>query len=195
MTEEISNIFLARQRKLLLERLLEGDHVLLHIAPTFEGVKIPESLQRQQSVTLKVSWKFQGKMELKATCVSALLKFSEGYRLCEIPYGAIWAVTDESGKSMMLADNSKPSSAQNGQPEKSSTSKLAESASEPATALIDDETEGGSFFKDSVSKDSATKDTAAEPGADSSDSASGSTKSATPKSKKSNLKTMLRRVK
>jgi hypothetical protein len=81
----------------LIDKLLHGDHLLVHLNPNFEGVVIPQELQGVPTVTLKLSRLFRGGMELLPAKVEANLLFGSAYFQCIIPYEAIWGVTSESG--------------------------------------------------------------------------------------------------
>jgi hypothetical protein len=89
---------LDREKNKVIDRLLEDRFTLLHINPKHEGVVLPASLLEELSVTLKISRLFRGMVALESKEIVTDLIFSDEYFRCIIPYGAIWAVTSESGQ-------------------------------------------------------------------------------------------------
>ncbi len=83
----------------LLDSLLEGDHVMVHLDSRVPGVDIPEQLGRIHDLTLKMSRLFRGRLDLTEHQIEAELLFDGGYYTCIVPYGAVWGVTDEKGES------------------------------------------------------------------------------------------------
>ncbi|MCB0333114.1 MAG: hypothetical protein KDD55_06415 [Bdellovibrionales bacterium] len=83
----------------LLDTLLDGDHVMIHLDARAPGVDIPEHLGRNHDLTLKISRRFRGRLELTENQIETELLFNEGYYPCTIPFAALWGVTDENGES------------------------------------------------------------------------------------------------
>lgn len=89
-----------QKEKLLDEWLRELDHVLLHLDSRRDGVLVPESYANNPTLTLKISYNFQGQITLSDEKVIAFLKFSGTYFECHLPWAAIWGLTgsDERNK-------------------------------------------------------------------------------------------------
>jgi stringent starvation protein B len=94
----------SREKKRVIEQLLSGDHLLLHLVPQVKNVKLPDRLMSNLTVTLKISRKFRGALILHNTEIEAHLLFSESYSECRIPYDAIWGVTDSNGQTTSWLD-------------------------------------------------------------------------------------------
>lgn len=88
-----------QEKRQTIDRLLSGDHVLVHLDPSQEQVVLPNHLMSDSSVTLKLSYLFNGMTVLEENSIEAELRFSGQYFSCVMPYNAIWGVTDEHGKS------------------------------------------------------------------------------------------------
>lgn len=91
---------LSREKRKKIDALLEQDHCFLHLTPSSQGCVLPESLVNQPAVSLKISRRFKGSLQLAATRIEASLKFPDDYFECHIPYSAIWAVTSAEGKTI-----------------------------------------------------------------------------------------------
>jgi stringent starvation protein B len=94
-----------RQKRETLERLLNEEHVLVHIVPSAEGVSVPANLVATSTLTLKLSRHFRGRMQLKPEEVVAELLFGENYFTCKVPYPAIWGVTSFKGQFLMWPES------------------------------------------------------------------------------------------
>ena len=88
------------EKKATLEKLLEGDHIFIHLDASRDDVVVPAGLKGDQRLTLKLSRLFQGNTEVSLTQISVELLFPEGYFTCLIPLSSIWGVTSDTGKSM-----------------------------------------------------------------------------------------------
>lgn len=89
-----------QKEKLLDEWLQELDHVLIHLDSRRDGVIVPEDYANNPTLTLKISYNFQGQIKLTEKEVTAFLKFSGSYVECHLPWTAIWGITgsDERNK-------------------------------------------------------------------------------------------------
>lgn len=89
-----------QKEKLLDEWLQELDHALVHLDSRKTGVVVPENYTNNPTLTLKISYNFQGQITLSDEGVTAYLKFSGSYFECQLPWTAIWGVTgsDERNK-------------------------------------------------------------------------------------------------
>lgn len=87
-----------REKKKLIDSLLAGDHVLIHLGPQEPGVTLPVHLMSNHTVTLKLSRHFRGALTLHADHIETHLLFGQAYFQCRIPYEAIWGVTSENGE-------------------------------------------------------------------------------------------------
>lgn len=86
------------------EKLVKGDHLLVHLLTAYPGLQIPSQFLSNPSLTLKLSLNFQGELKHDDKEISVYLKFSGQYEHCLIPWGAIWAMTDEKGESSTFLD-------------------------------------------------------------------------------------------
>lgn len=87
-----------REKRETLEELLEQKYVMAHLDPRAEHVVIPEHLKESPTLTLQLSLRFRGEMEIERTLIKADLLFSGEYFTCQIPFDAIWALTSEEGE-------------------------------------------------------------------------------------------------
>ncbi len=83
------------------EEWIEGDHVLVHLDSRSAGVKLPDHLRDNPSLTLKLSYLFQGTTTYDEEAVTTYLKFSGDYRECVLPWSGIWGLTSADGKQMV----------------------------------------------------------------------------------------------
>jgi stringent starvation protein B len=90
--------FQDREKYKLIDKLLIGDHVLLHVFPQLPGVSLPNDLMNHNSVTLKISRLFRGGLEMLNDRIESNLLFGNSYFLCILPYDSIWGLTSDSGK-------------------------------------------------------------------------------------------------
>jgi len=94
----MNKTFLNRSRKKKLDALMQDDFVMVHLATKAPGLSVPDELKSETSVTLKLSFWFKGKVELKEEVIEANLSFGGSSYPCIIPYDAIWAVTSFDNK-------------------------------------------------------------------------------------------------
>ncbi len=83
---------------------MKGDHVLLHL-DSRKGAVVPEHLTNNHSVTLKVSYLFQGETKADSEKISSYLRFSGDYFLCEIPWSAVWGMTSDKGDNIVWPED------------------------------------------------------------------------------------------
>ncbi len=89
---------LTEEKIKVYEKSILGDHVLLHLDSTKEGVEVPTHLKNNPALTLKVSQIFQGHLEHDKNRILTHLKFNNEYFCCIIPWEAIWSITDDKQK-------------------------------------------------------------------------------------------------
>jgi hypothetical protein len=80
-----------------LNKLLEEDHVFIHVNPAKPGVKLPSSQMNVPSVSLKISRLFRGRLDIDLEHLEAELLFGNSYFSCKIPFDALWGVTASNG--------------------------------------------------------------------------------------------------
>ena len=83
----------SKQKIKFYEEAMKEDHVLLHLDARKPGVTVPSHLAQNYSLTLKLSYLFQGKTEHNDDEVSSYLKFGNDYFHCIIPWKAVWGIT------------------------------------------------------------------------------------------------------
>ena len=71
---------------------------MAHLDPRADHVIVPDNLKENPTLTLQLSLRFRGEMEIERTHVKADLLFSGDYFTCQIPFAAIWALTSEEGE-------------------------------------------------------------------------------------------------
>ena len=101
-TQAIST--LRKQKKEVFEKLMQGDHILLHLDSNHNEVIVPVHLKGNPTLTLKLSYYFQGKTSHDDNTITTELVFSGRYFECLIPWDAIWAMTDEKQESYIWAN-------------------------------------------------------------------------------------------
>lgn len=82
-----------KQKIKFYEEAMKDDNVLLHLDARKPGVTVPQHLSQNYSLTLKLSYLFQGKTEHNDEEVSSYLKFGDDYVHCVIPWKAVWGIT------------------------------------------------------------------------------------------------------
>lgn len=97
-----------KDKKQIIKKLLEQEYLLLHINPKAPEVKIPENHAKGPVLTLKVSFRFQGRMDLNENLIQAMLLFNGQYFDCHIPWDAIWGCTAADGKNFLWPENLDP---------------------------------------------------------------------------------------
>jgi hypothetical protein len=112
----------SREKKRVIEQLLTGDHVLLHLVPQAPGVELPSHLMENLTVTLKISRHFRGALLLHNADIEAHLLFGDSYCECRVPYDAIWGVTSEYGDTTSWLEGFNDTSTSHPEKDKSSRS-------------------------------------------------------------------------
>lgn len=88
----------------VLNKLLNGDHILIHINTKNTNLIIPEKLKDGPSVTLKISRNFNGRLELKKDLIITDLLFNGQYFECKIPLSSIWGCVSDAGENFIWQD-------------------------------------------------------------------------------------------
>ncbi len=88
-----------------VEEGLEGDHVLLHLDARSAGVEVPSHLMDNPSLTLKISYLFQGKTEVGESGITSYLRFGGDYFKCVVPWTALWGVTTSGQKNQIWPED------------------------------------------------------------------------------------------
>jgi len=87
---------------------LEEEYMLIHFDARKSGIIIPEHLKNNPTVTLKLSFRFQGGLEVTADRIWASLSFSGKFFDCYIPISAIWGATSSSGANTIWPEDAPP---------------------------------------------------------------------------------------
>ena len=87
---------------------MQGDHIMVHFSSAAPLVDVPESLRGEPSLTLKLSYNFQGATETTEEAITSYLKFSGAYYQCVIPWDSIWGFTSESGEQRLFPEDIPP---------------------------------------------------------------------------------------
>lgn len=82
----------------LFDRLMQQEHILLHIDARRPGVSVPDNLASQNALSLKLSYAFQGETLRDDKQISSYLKFDGEYFNCIIPWTAVWGMSAADGK-------------------------------------------------------------------------------------------------
>lgn len=81
------------EKKAKFEELMQDEFVLVHLDARDEKVIVPESLAGNPSLTLKMSYAFQGQILHDDEQITAYLKFAGVYVECVIPWSTVWGMT------------------------------------------------------------------------------------------------------
>ena len=95
---------LKETKRQAFERLMQGEHVLVHLDSSQEGVVVPPHLKGNLGLTLKFSSFFQGAIALDDHEIKANLVFSGNYFECIVPWDAIWGMTSENRECFLWAE-------------------------------------------------------------------------------------------
>lgn len=93
-----------KEKQGALNKLLDGEFVLVHLNTTVEGLIIPDNLKDNETITLKLSRWFRGAMTVEDDRIIAELLFDDSYFTCIIPFSAIWGLTGEKGENLLWPD-------------------------------------------------------------------------------------------
>ncbi len=92
---------LREKKREVFEKSMKGDHVLVHIDSTKDGVIVPAHLNGNSALTLKLSYYFQGSTHHDESGIIANLVFSGRFFECVIPWDAIWGMTNDKRESSL----------------------------------------------------------------------------------------------
>jgi stringent starvation protein B len=82
-----------QEKRSLLEELLKEDYAFVHIHSRIPGVSLPLDVMQSDTVTLKLSHNFSGKMTVGSECIEAELRFGPRTYHCKIPWQAVWGMS------------------------------------------------------------------------------------------------------
>lgn len=77
----------------LFDTWMQGEFLLVHLDARKDGVQVPAHLATNPSLTLKLSYLFQGETVRDETEITSFLRFNNAYEKCVIPWTAIWGFT------------------------------------------------------------------------------------------------------
>jgi stringent starvation protein B len=89
----------------LFDEFMKGDHIMVHIDAKNQSVKVPESLKDNPSLTLKLSYHFQGEITRDEKGIYAYLKFDGNYSECILPWDKIWGITASDGQNKVWPED------------------------------------------------------------------------------------------
>ena len=92
----------------VINNYLKDEYMLIHFDARKSGVELPDHLMQNPTVTLKLSYAFQGGMEVTEERVWASLLFSGKYRDCFVPVNSIWGATSSTGANTIWPDDAPP---------------------------------------------------------------------------------------
>lgn len=81
------------EKRPFFEQLMEHDYALIHLDASRAGVEVPSNLSGNPSLTLKLSYHFQGETTHDDEAIVSYLKFDGTYFRCVIPWSAVWGMT------------------------------------------------------------------------------------------------------
>ena len=88
----------------LNERLTNDEHLFVHCQSQNENLDIPENLKTDETVTLKLSYFFRGRVRVFTDHVEASLSFRGVFYDCHIPLNAILACTTNKNETFIFPD-------------------------------------------------------------------------------------------
>lgn len=100
-----------REKKKVLDHLLQEEFVLVHVNTSFAEVALPAHLMHLPSIPLKLSRLFRGGIELRDDRVVTDLRFGDEYFTCILPYAAIWLVAGSKGALLQWPEAGPPNAA------------------------------------------------------------------------------------
>lgn len=131
-----------RQKRKVIEKLLEDEYILVQVNTLANGVALPEHLMSLPSVTLKLSRLFRGTMSVNDEAIMADLLFNGAYFTCVIPLAAVWACSSARGSTQQW-ENSLPESLK----QSSSTPPAVDVTPEPSSTEEDNSTKAATTEK------------------------------------------------
>ncbi len=96
---------LTKEKYEAVNKHLEEEYVLVHLAPSIAGTTLPEHLMANNSVTLKLSRLFRGGIEVQKSKIVTDLLFGDKYFSCVIPLKAVWGLTSHNGKNFIWPES------------------------------------------------------------------------------------------
>lgn len=93
------------KKRATFEKLMRGDHILVHLDSTKSGVVVPNHLGGNPALILKLSYNFQGSTQHDEVGIIANLIFSGRFYECVIPWDSIWGITDEKRESALWIES------------------------------------------------------------------------------------------
>ena len=78
---------------------------MVHFDARNEASEVPAHLADNPSLTLKLSYAFQGETVYDDEEITAYLKFNGDYFKCVIPWDSIWGLTAEDGNQVIWAED------------------------------------------------------------------------------------------
>lgn len=90
------------------EEWMKMDHVLIHLDSRRPGVDLPQHLQNNPAVVLKLSYLFQGTTEHDEKTITAYLKFHGNYHRCVVPWEAVWGMVNSSNENVVWPEDLPP---------------------------------------------------------------------------------------
>ena len=98
----------AKDKLARFQEFMKGDHALVHLDSTANDVEVPDHLKGNSSLTLKLSYLFQGETTTDEQGVVTYLKFSGNYFRCFLPWTAIWGLTGSDQKQLIWVEDLPP---------------------------------------------------------------------------------------
>lgn len=89
----------------LFEEWMEGDHVLVHLDASRPDVEVPAHLKDNPSLTLALSYQFQGETKSSVNGVESYLRFRGNYHRCVLPWESIWGMTKPDGENRLWPED------------------------------------------------------------------------------------------
>ena len=93
------------EKRECFEQWMKGDHVLVHVDTRSEDVQVPESHLGDASLTLKLSYFFQGETTHDELGIISYLKFDGQYVKCSLPWNSLWGMTSSSGETQVWPED------------------------------------------------------------------------------------------
>ncbi len=85
--------------------LSQDQYLMVHLNPTYPGVLIPENFLASPTLTLKLSYNFQGVTVITPELITAELMFNGKHFSCRIPLAAIWGCTTIAEKNFIWPES------------------------------------------------------------------------------------------
>jgi hypothetical protein len=89
----------------LFDTWMQGDFLLVHLDARKDGVQVPAHLGANPSLTLKLSYFFQGETVRDETEITSFLRFNNNYEKCVIPWTAVWGFTSAKNENQIWPED------------------------------------------------------------------------------------------